>query len=239
MASLFDITARVQGILIVATTAATARIPPEIRQAQRDLEDAHGFLAMEDEQELVTVEDARSHANYAKAADWIRSRMDARPVRVDGTGAVQEIDWIISWGDRARLYSDDPLDKGAPRHVYERLSDFLLFPYPDALAPGGALFADGNWRVRIPYFKRLATLTSPAQTNWFSENAEEYLVQKAAGRVLAFNRDREESLFALQAARAERDRLIGEDKKRRLAKQRLLRPRAGARGSSFQVRGIR
>lgn len=228
--------ARVQAIVQDLPTGVAARIVPEIQQAQLDLEDAHGFLAMEGEFEIVTVEDARTDAGYAQPADFLRTRMDARPVRVSGTGSTTEIDWLVSYGDRARLYSDDPLDKGAPRHLYERLSDFEVFPYPDALAPGGSLFADGNWRLRVPYFKRLAALSAGGSSNWFSDNAEEYLVQRAAGRVLAFNRDHEESLLALANAKSEERRVIGEDKKRRLAKQRLLRPRTGARGSAYASR---
>lgn len=250
MSNLTALQDRVRDIVVDVTAKAEARIVPEIQNAQRELEDAHGFLIMETTLTITTIEGQRGGgATYLKpglsggpgGSFFIRSRMDARPVLQDGTGATTEIDWLVAESDIVRLYSDDPDEKGAPRHILERDDHFEIYPLPDKLAPGGSLFSDGNWRVKIPYFTRLTTLTSGGipPNNWFSDNAEEYLVWQAAGKVLAFNRDHEESLLALQRALAEKNRLIAQDKKARLAKQRLLRPRLGARGSAFQTRTIR
>lgn len=241
-ANLSTIKARVEGLVIDVTAEAAARVEPAVRHAQREIEGDHGFLAMEDEFEFATVEDQRTHASYAKPDRFLRPRSDARPVRVDGKGATQEIDWLIAYGDRAAHYSDDPLDKGAPAHLYERDADFEVFPYPDALAPGGTLFADGHWRIRVPYFRRQPVLQTVAPqnfTNWFTREAEEYLVYRAAAIVDAFNRDWEEAALVQVTAQQQHDRLIREDKRARLAKQRLLRPVRGARGSAFQRRGLR
>ena len=239
MASLSQLETRVRNLVLDETQVVLDRVDDEIRAAQRELEDDHVFLVMEDEQEITTVEGARTHANYAKPADYLRSLTTARPVVVDGIGEKTKIDWLIRYGDRNDLYSDNPLQTGMPQHVYERDEDWEIFPYPNALAPGGALFADGNWRIRIGYAKRLPSLSTPGSTNWFSDNAEDALVYMAAVRGLKTNRDWEEA--ALMGVDAEKEKRIVKhrDRMRRVFKQRLLRPMLGARGSAFQPRRVR
>lgn len=239
MTTLSQIQSRVEDVVLELGSDAAGRVSPEILEAMKEIEEAHGFLHMEQTQEIVTVEDARDHASYAKDALFLRTRMDARPVLVDGTGATRKIDWLISKDDEVDLYSDDPVDKGAPKHLYETATAWRIFPYPDALAPSGTLFSDGNWRVRIPCFYRIAQPGTPSGSNWWTDNAEQYLVHRAAARVLAFNRDWEEAALVQGEATVQQQRLIANDKRQRLAKQRLLRPNRGARGSAYQARGLR
>ena len=237
MSTFATIQARVLTVLLDQTQVAAARVDDEVRQAQRELEDKHKFLSMLSEHEFATVEDSRGP--YAYPSGYLEPAVDGAPLLVDGTGALDEIDWIGAYRDRARLYSDDPTDKGAPKHVFEATTGFEVFPYPDALAPGGTLFSDGNWRIRVPCYTRLLTLTNGTDENWFTSNAEDYLVYRAASILLQLNRSWEQALLVENQAAREMQRVIRADKKRRLTKGPLLRPVSGVRAPSNAARRYR
>lgn len=237
MATLAELRSDVQEIVIDLTDAASdANVDKAIQKAQRDLEDAHEFSPMEATFSFVCVVGSSEHANYSKPATWLRSRVDVGPLLYDTVyDQAAEIDWLISEGDRARLEPGSFLSPipsefhGKPKYIQELATSFRVLPAPDAV----------TWTILVPYYKRLDTLSSDTSQNWFTTNAEKYLVFRAASRILALNRDWDEAAFYDSLATNELRRAILSDKKLRAKKRRLLRPVSGAKSSSFQPRRLR
>jgi hypothetical protein len=235
-----EISNQVQALVIDLPTATVSEIPGQIQQAQKELEDAHGFIAMEKVYQFATIPDTRGP--YALPDRYLRARTDARPVLVDGIGATVQLDWLMEYSDQTVLYSDDPIEVGRPRVLVENIDNFEVFPLPDQLSPSGTIASDGNWIIRVPYFQREEPLGLSGATvtdNWFSDNAAQYLAYAAAARLMAFNRDWEEASLNAALALDLKNQAIKNDKKRRLSRKRLMRPQRGARGSAYQFRGLR
>lgn len=238
--SFSSIVAQVEALVIDLSTATSAQITPQIHEAQKEIEEDHGFLAMEQIHQFTTTPNLRGP--YVLPERYLRARTDARPILVDGIGATIQMDWLMAYTDQTVLYSDDPIEVGRPRNLVENIDDFEVFPLPDQLSPVGTISSDGNWIIRVPYFQRQQTLGTTGNTvtdNWFSDNTAQYLAYGAAARVMAFNRDWEEASLNAALALDLKNRAIKEDKKRRLSRMRLMRPQRGARGSAYQFRGIR
>lgn len=75
---------------------------------------------------------------------------------------------------------------GAPSDVLNT-RNFEIFPLSD----GNSLYTTapaGEYRIRVPYVKKLPDLTG-SQTNWFSVNAEEFIIYAACSVGFFFNHD--------------------------------------------------
>lgn len=74
---------------------------------------------------------------------------------------------------------------------------FSIRPYPDALSD----WPDGNYRINIPYYGYTAPLAEPNDDNWFSINANEYIVFKATAE--AFMKDWDYQSMSVWLTRAD------------------------------------
>jgi hypothetical protein len=72
-----------------------------------------------------------------------------------------------------------------------------IYPIPD----GNSDYVDGEYRIKVPYWRYLPALVADGATNWFTENAEEYLVNKATAE--AFALDWDENRMAIWEAKAD------------------------------------
>ena len=155
-----------------------------------------------------------------------------RPYLLRNDGYYEHLDWLPAEFDTRIYYSQAAADTGPPRYLYETATDIQIFPLPDANSDYG----DGNYRVRVPYFGYLADLSTITDVNWFTTNAEQYLIFAAAG--FGFERMGRHDLAALwglnllpqQAPQGKADRelrrLIRVDKLSRLPNTISLIPRA-------------
>lgn len=87
---------------------------------------------------------------------------------------------------------------------------FLIYPIPDELslyttAPAGA------YRIRIPYIRLLPDLSGTDQ-NWFTVNAEEFIIYGACSIGFYFNHDEVRGQTWLQRAGAEVQDVLARDK---------------------------
>lgn len=73
---------------------------------------------------------------------------------------------------------------------------FTLSPYPDDLSD----WDDGNYRIIIPSYTYTADLVSDGDTNWFTQNAADFITYKATAE--AFGRDWDYDSMALWLQRA-------------------------------------
>jgi hypothetical protein len=125
---------------------------------------------------------------------------------------------------RRRFTIDYNYGTGDPRFIVMRrptvagtglsTQEFRVYPVPNALGPE----TDGAYTIAIPYwgFAIWPPLRdTPATTDWFVENAEEYIVWKAAGEAHLLNWDQGNAAVALQVAAEKAKEVIRLDKELR------------------------
>lgn len=208
---------RVEKIVVDDDTDVVARVVPELKKAQRDLEEgAYDFLIQEEE--VAGSPDVAAAASLVEAvpSDWLEPRGVSNRL-VGGTSEDQNdlvtmptLTWL-EWDEELfRVQTAATLNtsaQGPPKWITIIGTDIHVFPY-----------ADVAYTLRIPYWKRLLTLTNSGDSNWWTDNSEDYLVFRASARVLLFNRDHEESLRYEAFAQAERKSLVRTDKRARFRK---------------------
>lgn len=191
---------RVKDYLIDVPTATSNLVDHWINRAVRAAEDDHNFPHMRETGSFTTSLETRKLAD--KPSDW-KARRDY-PWLHEGDGGSREILWAPSKSAMIRRFSeDDTSDTGAPRYVLE-LPD-VLEVYP--LADDNSLWDDGDYRVQVPYWARSPDLTGNNSENWFTKNAEDYLIFFATAEGLIFNREEERAAVYVGKANAEFSRL--------------------------------
>lgn len=191
-----DIKTEVTSWLIDAPSGQSTRIGAWVQQAIKDAEKRYNFQYMRDEESATTVDNQRELV-AAKPARWKESR--GLPYLIWQGGSVTEIDWMPSRSDAVRTYGQDapaegsaePIDEGKPRYLLERPDSIDVFPFPDLLS----LWDDGNYRVRIPYWRYSVDLVADGDTNWLTDNADYYIIWKAVSIGQAWARDEDRSEF--------------------------------------------
>lgn len=73
-----------------------------------------------------------------------------------------------------------------------------IWPYGDGLGPSGS--ATGGYDVEIDYWQRLATLTAPDDTNYWTETMDDVLAFRAASFVFSEMRDPQANWWSAVAA---------------------------------------
>jgi hypothetical protein len=193
------IAARVAGILIDDDADSVARIVPEIQKAQKDVEErSYKFLCQEtwiDPNPSVTVGDA---VLASVPDDFIESKGQAFLLHQTANHGLvtPPLDWLELGDESLKIHSGswkNPVetDRGPPQALWINMVDdeITTFPVPD-----------DSYAIWVPYYKRLATLDDGADENWWTENLEDFLVFRAAARVLNFNRDPEHLRYEVMAA---------------------------------------
>ena len=98
---------------------------------------------------------------------------------------------------------------GEPSDV-SNTRDFLVYPMSDQLSLYTTAPA-GEYRIRIPYIKLLPDL-SGSSSNWFTVNAEEYIVYGACSIGFYFNHDEMRGDIWLKRAASEVQDVLARDK---------------------------
>lgn len=179
-----------------------------VNEAIRWAERKNNFRYMEADATFVTTENTRLLG--AKPARWKRTRQDPWLSAEDG-GAF-EIDWAPSHSEMIRQYGDNSeLDDGQPEFILEQPTEFWCYPFPD----GRSRYSDGEYRVSVPYWRYSASLVENIDSNWLTENAEEYVLYKTVAKGMFFNRDSRAAGFD-QLAMREFKEAKKEDKRGRI-----------------------
>jgi hypothetical protein len=232
-----EIVDAVEAILQDLPDETRAMIPYWVKEGQRRIEDSHGFLSMESGAIFTAAADTAVLG--ARPADY-RSALDD-PYLIDGFGRDTRLRWIQQSKDIIDQFSgiDDPLMTGRPKAIEETADAFIVWPRPDALSPVGSVYTDGLWRIGIPYWKRHATLGGEIQNNWWTDNADRYLMNHAASQGFLMNRDYPEHARWEGETLLEKRRLVNFDKRARLPRQLSYKPARAIFGSSAARRGWR
>lgn len=202
---------RVEEYLIDVPTATSLLIDAWVNKAVRDAQDEHNILFMDKTHSFTTALGTRVLGTKAAIGDWKERR--ALPWLHLGDGDNKEIKWAPSKSEMIRRFTeDDAEDKGQPQFILETETNFEVYPLPD----DESLWDDGNHRVKLPYWSYLPALVQDEATNWFTDNADWYLVFQASAHGLLFNRDPQNASTLFQMATQELSRVVRLDKRKKL-----------------------
>jgi hypothetical protein len=202
---------RVQTRVIDLPTAVQAEIPTLINDAIHFLCAQHNFKVMEAQTSYITT--AAAHIIGQIPSDWKEQRDNS--YYISNVGWTKELAWQPS-----RLYINrrwapaDPNQIGPPRDIFLGESEIdtapdpgnpdqdmsqlniEIFPFPD----GQSDWPDGQYRIRIPYWRYLPDLSAGTDHNWFTDWCDRFIVDYASAD--AFMLDWDEARAGLWMAKA-------------------------------------
>ena len=174
-----ELQTEVERRLIDLPAAVQEAVPSLVNEAIRALEDKHNFKCMEALLEASTVLDTRELE--AKPSDWKESR--GRAWMLEDLGSIR---WIDTYPDtNSALAEFDNEDSSEAQAIVLNATTVDVYPLPD----GNSDYDDGEYRIKIPYWKYLPELSADADTNWFSINAPFYIIEKATSDGFAIDWD--------------------------------------------------
>ncbi len=229
MADFSTLQTRVNRILIDVTASVTAEVPTLVNEAVRQLEDLHNFKVMEALSSITTTlatrdigavpsnfKEYRTEPFFIVSEDGVKVRMQIagnRALILDEFG--EDADGFPRF-----LVEDEPTDDDNTRQ-------WEVWPLTDGFSD----YTDGEYRIRIPYWKYVPDMSADADANWFTTAAERYIIYQAASDAFFLDWDEERGAVYAQRAAPERDRVIRTDKRLRLSSVPTFVPYMGVRGS--------
>lgn len=231
---------RVQEIIIDSPPAIVARAGDLVNEAMRTLQTLHGFKVGETQSSLYqTALDTRVLA--AVPSDFMKFR--GKPALIEQSGRVRELAVIADRNTAEREYgsaeggeADATTLRGRPKGILLSEPDnngamnFEVWPLPDELS----LYTNGNYRIRIPYQRFLPALSGDSASNWFTENANEWLVYQAAAQGFLMDWDQSNAAVWTQNASNVLKTVILRDKYLRISMVETLVPHHGVRGHRIE-----
>ena len=217
MATTFaQIKARVARLVLENGADVTTEIPQYVRDAQAEIEDDRTLKVLEADFETTLASGA---STLTKPSDWNSIRLEPYLVEADFTSTKLR---MIT--EKFVIENLSTTDTGTPKY-WREVSDtaFRVYPIADALGP----WSD-DYKVKLPYWKRLTTLTADSDTNWLCDNAENYLLWFATALALELIDDpRFIQLFA--RAKREKARIAAAEARGRMPTGWTLKPDKSSR----------
>lgn len=226
MATFGEIQARVQTRVIDLRSAVSAEIPTFINEAIDALTAIHSWKCMMAEQQYLTNHNAANSQILGQLpADWKEPR--GGPYWVAQLGYTREMTWLPNRTYAYRAWVPFGVNNtGPPRQLLmgEATNDTLpdpnnpdlnmaslnleVYPRPDGLSDWNTS-PGGEYRIRVPYWRNFPALVAANSTNWFTNNATQFLVDYATCR--AFMLDWDEQRAAIWKVEAWGPRWDGSD----------------------------
>jgi hypothetical protein len=213
MATFLELRNRVSDEVIDLPAAVTARVGEFVNDALKWAQNRYNFEVMEEEEDYVTVEGQRLMDPAALPADFKAFRL--APQEIPRLNRPRKIFWAPDRLEAERALGSDPdLDFGEPRVLLPAkmgltgARNLEVYPFPD----GNSDYDDGEYRVRIYYWKFLPELSADGDTNWLTVNGKEFIVARAASRAFRMNHNEEMETRFLATAQAEYLEVVRQDK---------------------------
>lgn len=225
MATLSELQTEVQSLLIDADTVVQNLTTTWINRAVRKLQVKHNFKVMESSATFTTT--YLNRVLGSRPGDWKEPR--GKPYYVEELGRVRPFGWTSSEATaQHRWGTSTDFDYGPPRLLFENdlPGELDIYPFPDGLSD----YADGEYRIVVPYWKYLGRLIAPSDQNWFTVNGEQYIVYQAVAEGFYANEDEQRAQIWKTRADMEYKDVLLLDKKRRLSETESLVPYIGAAG---------
>jgi len=237
MATFLELMTEVRGNIIDLPTFVTNNVPAYVNRAIRELQNKHNFKVMEaDSGVLVTAPDTRvlsavpaNFKEYRGTPYVINVQGDTRELIVGISRETAEHDVTTDAGGEA----DPEMVIGPPRIILQSemteqgASNWEVWPLSDALS----LYANGEYRIRVPYWKYLAELSGSTDTNWFTVNGPEWIIRTATAMGFAADHNLDSSAYWTQLAAAKYQEVVNLDKRYRLSGVQNLVPHGDVWGN--------
>lgn len=223
MADFIALKNEVLAMVIDTPTSVQTYVGAFVNRAIRKLQQKHNFKVMEAEITLTTAQDTRVLGT--RPSDWKQAR--GEPYYLEELGGFRRMMWVSSKRDALARWGNEPdTDTGDPMALYEDdlPGEFNFFPFSDGLSD----YSDGEYRITIPYWKYIANLIADTDSNWFTTNAEDWIVFRATAYAFYADHDEQRAQIWMQRAAQEYQDTMLIDKDRRLAETNTLVPHLGA-----------
>jgi len=226
MSTYQEIQDRVSRRLIDAPSAVTTEVPLLVNAALLKLQSLHNFKVMQYTQDYTTTVNTRALGSLP--SDWKEAR--GKPYYVEELGNTREMDYAPQRIDVQARWATD--DIGEPAHLLAGdpttvagARAWEVWPLPD----GNADYANGEYRIFVPYWRYLPVLSAGGDTNWFTVNAEEWIIARATEQGFSLDWDEDRAKYWRGEAAKEWKDLLLRDKYEWLAGFETLVPHSGAR----------
>lgn len=235
MATFAELQTRVGQIIIDLPSTVTAQLPTLVNEAIRELQDLHNFKVMEKVSAVYTTT-VETSTLATKPTDFKEFR--GRAIEIGALGNISYIQPISgrteAWGYFGTTAGGEATAStlaGRPRVIW--LSEptdemgtqtFEIAPIPDA----NSLYANGNYRIMVPYWRYLTALSSSGDQNWFTNNAVEWIVFKAASMGFFDNHDDVNGTLWANLAAGKYQQVLKADKRFRMSTTDTLIPQPDA-----------
>ena len=227
MATLAAIVTRLERRVIDLPTAVSSESQTLILEAHREIQELHNFQCMAALASFATTSGTADLGTLNAAFKDYR----AQPFWTDDDGLTRYLRVVMDEGEVRRAFSQDAtLGAGRPLVVLHphpssvggeiESATLRVYPVPDGLANT----SDGEYTIRIPYWSYLAV---PTTNDWFTDNAERYLLANATSRAFELNWDEAKALYWRQIAAEELQRAIHRDKRLQVSHINTIVPYAG------------
>lgn len=221
MATFLEIQTKVKTRLIDTPAAVLAEVPGMVNTVLHDAQVKHNFKVMETLGGPYTTSISPNRVLTTIPSDFKEARGD--PYRVYFTtgrsipvpwaanrNAVQGFYYPTAVGPPAFLVHAEPGNTG--------VANVEVWPLSDTNSD----YANGEYRIYIPYWRFLPPLSADGDTNWFTVRCEMYLVHMACALGFEVDWDEERMSVQKQLAKEQWDQILLEDKRMRLAQTNTL-----------------
>lgn len=251
MATYNGLQTEVRTLIIDLPTAVSNLVPTYVNRAIREATVKHNFEVMKATTAvLITAPDTR----VLTAVPSLFKEYRGMPYMLNADGSTT---FLQIGKDRASVEADLLTDEGgeAPEDVVvgspkiilrgepaleTGASDWEVWPLSDTLSLYAGVTSPGEYRVRIPYWKHTTALSASGDTNWFTVNAEEYIVFMATSYGFFADWDAEKGTYWKQMAGSKLQELVASDKRLAVSQTENLVPQPEMFGSRHQnARGMR
>lgn len=205
MATFGELKTEATTLVIDVPTAVSQLMGSFVNRAVRKLQQKHNFKTMERVLNAVTVVDVRLLAELP--TDWKQPRN--KPYHTLGNDPDQSGYSRLYWGSEdAELFARYNMQAGMPRALIHdgQTNELRVYPLPDGQSTD---YVDGEYRIVIPYWGYLPTMINDSDANWFTNNAEQWIVYQAVSEAFFANEDEQRAqLWQQRASREYADILL-------------------------------
>jgi len=198
------IQSRVQTRVIDLPTVVLNEIPTLINDAIHFLCGVHNFQVMKAETDYTTTSSTTTHVVGQMPADWKEPRGEYA-YYLSFVGWTKQILWQPSREYVYRRWAPlDPNQVGPPRDILLGEAQDQDFPDPAGVSDNDLLqlnieiypfsdnqsdWPDGQYRIKVPYWRYLPDLVNPTDHNWFTDWCDRFLVDMATADAFALDWD--------------------------------------------------